>query len=64
MAFYLKVILFILESFKYGLSYDFGPVYDELRESYVNADSQRLPGSRKLDDEDKSDGHLALRINL
>lgn len=44
-AFYLKIALFIAEAFKYPFSFDYSEVYDNLRETYVNADSSKLPGA-------------------
>lgn len=49
-AFHLKIALFLIECLKFGVSYDYAEVYDDLRDTYVNADSSRLPGSNELRD--------------
>jgi hypothetical protein len=64
-AFYLKIALFVIEAFKYAFSFDYSPVYDELRDSYVNADSSKLPGASQVpvQVEEKQEGALATRVS-
>ena len=47
-AFALKITLFMVECFKWTYTYDFAPIYDQIKEKYVNADSSKLPGAKKL----------------
>lgn len=42
-TFGLKIALFLLECTKYKYSYNMGPVYGKLKETYLSADSSALP---------------------
>jgi hypothetical protein len=44
-TFGLKICLFVLECIKYKYSYDMGPIYKKLKDSYMDAASSDLPSS-------------------
>jgi len=42
-TFGLKIALFLLECLKFKYSYDMGPVYKKLKDTYMEAESSQLP---------------------
>ena len=47
-TFGLKIGLFVFECLKYEFSYDFGPVYKHLKDTFIEAESTTLPESKIL----------------